>query len=157
MNELDPTDLAILNMLQNNSRLSHKQIGDQLHKSATPIHNRIRRLQNDGYIKRYATILNNKKIDRGLVGFIQVTLKEHSFEALTAFKQAVVKLDEVMECYHMNGHFDFLLRIAIRDMDEYNEVLMTKLSKLPDVGNMQSHFVMSEIKHETAYQLVNGK
>lgn len=56
-----------------------------------------------------------------------------------------------MECYHMTGAFDFLLRIAIRDMDEYNKVLIEKLSKLPDVGNMQSFFVMSEAKHETGY------
>jgi Lrp/AsnC family leucine-responsive transcriptional regulator len=88
-----------------------------------------------------------------LVAYTQVQVKEHSQVVLLAFQKLVIELPEVMECYHMTGAFDFLLRIAIKDMNEYNELLMNKLSKLPDVGTMQSFFVMSEAKNETAYIL----
>jgi Lrp/AsnC family leucine-responsive transcriptional regulator len=153
MINLDPTDTGILRLLQQDARLTHKEIGEKLHKSITPIHARVKRLQEEGYIKRYAAILDAKKIGRGLIAFTQVQLKQHAQESLLSFQEEVIKLPEVMECYHMTGAFDFLLRIAIHDMDEYNSLVMTKLSKLPDVGVMQSFFVMSEAKNETAYVL----
>jgi Lrp/AsnC family leucine-responsive transcriptional regulator len=151
--QLDPTDTGILRLLQQDARLTHKEIGEKLHKSITPIHARVKRLQEEGYIKRYAAILDPKKIGRGLIAYTQVQLKQHTHHSLLTFQEEVVKFPEVMECYHMTGAFDFLLRIAIADMDEYNEVVMSKLSKLPDVGVMQSFFVMSEAKNETAFVL----
>lgn len=152
-NNLDKTDIGILKLLERDGNLSHKEIAYQLHKTVTPIHARIKRLREEGYIKRYTVIVDHKKVNRGLIAYTQVQLKQHSQESLKAFMGEVVTLPEVMECYHMTGPFDFLLRIAIRDMDEYNRVLIDKLSKLPDVGNMQSLFVMSEAKHETGYML----
>jgi len=151
--DLDQTDTGILNLLQTDARLSHKELAHRLNKTVTPIHVRVRRLQNEGYIKRYAAIVDPKKVGRDLIAYTQVQLKEHSQKKLMAFSAEVIKLTEVMECYHMTGAFDFLLRIAIKDMDEYNQLLMNKLSDLPDVGTMQSFFVMSEAKNETAYTL----
>jgi DNA-binding Lrp family transcriptional regulator len=153
MNGLDDTDIGILKLLQQDARLSHKELAHRLHKSVTPIHLRVRRLQEEGYIKRYTVLVEPKKIGVNLIAYTQVQLKEHSQESLKAFQAEVVKLKEVMECYHLTGIFDFLLRIAIRDMDEYNDLLMNKLSKLPDVGTMQSFFVMSEAKRETGYTI----
>lgn len=150
---LDKEDFAILELLQRDGQMTHKEIGYRLHKSVTPVHLRIRRLEDEGYIKAYVALLDHKKIGRGLIGYTQVYLKEHSREALQAFQDEVVRFPEVLECYHMTGVFDFLLRIAISDMDAYNELLMTKLSRLPDVGNMQSFFVLSAAKQETAYPL----
>ena len=149
----DPTDLQILAILQKDARASHKEIGYKVHKSITAIHNRVRRLEEQGYIHRYAAILDPKKIGRGLTGYIEVALEKHTEATLTAFMQEAVKLEEVMECYHMTGAYDFLLRIAIRDMDEYSQVLMKKLSKLPGIENFTSLFVMSEVKNETAYKV----
>jgi DNA-binding Lrp family transcriptional regulator len=153
MIKLDPTDIGILRLLQQDARLSHKEIGACLHKTITPIHARIKRLEEEGYIKRYAAIVNPKKIGRKLIAYTQVQLKQHAQESLLAFQDEVIKFGEVMECYHMTGAFDFLLRIAIADMEEYNQLVMNKLSKLPDVGMMQSFFVMSEAKNETAFDL----
>jgi DNA-binding Lrp family transcriptional regulator len=149
--ELDDTNLKIINLLQNDARMSHKQMAAVLNKSQTAIHVRIKNLEKEGFIKRYATIIDHKKIDKNLIGYTQVHLQNHTRENLKAFKEEVIKLSEVMECYHMTGAFDFLLRIAIKDMDEYNELLINKLSLLPSVANMQSFFVMSETKNETAY------
>ncbi len=152
-NELDQTDIGILKLLQEDARLTHKELAARLNKSVTPIHIRIKRLQDEGYIKRYAAILNPKKINRGLIAYMQVQLKVHSEHSLRTFQKEAIKLQEVMECYHMTGAFDFLLRIAIGDMNEYNDVLMNKLANLPDVGTMQSFFVLSEGKNESAYHL----
>jgi DNA-binding Lrp family transcriptional regulator len=149
----DRTDIGILMLLQQDATLSHKELAHRLHKTVTPIHVRVRRLQQEGYIRKYTALLDPKKVGRGLIGFIQVQLVKHSEESLTAFMQEAVKLTEVMECYHMTGSFDFLLRIAIKDMDEYNMLLMKKLANLPGVGMMQSFFVMSEAKYETGYTL----
>ncbi|WP_295715380.1 Lrp/AsnC family transcriptional regulator [Mucilaginibacter sp.] len=150
-NQLDDTDVAIIELLQKDAQITHKEIGYLLHKSVTPIHLRIKRLEDEGYIKRYVAIVDPKKVGRGLIAYTHVQLKEHSRDALLAFQLEVVKLPEIMECYHMTGNFDFLLRIAISDMNEYNVLLMTKLTGLPDVLNMQSFFVLSETKQETAY------
>jgi DNA-binding Lrp family transcriptional regulator len=150
-NQLDKEDIAILELLQRDAHMTHKEIGKRLHKSVTPIHLRIKRLEDEGYIRQYVAIVDPEKIGRGLIAYTHVQLKEHSLGALKSFQQEVIKLPEVMECYHMTGSFDFLLRIAIRDMNEYNALLMTRLSDLPDVGNMQSFFVLSSAKKETAY------
>ncbi|MDB5004423.1 MAG: winged helix-turn-helix transcriptional regulator [Mucilaginibacter sp.] len=154
-NQLDPTDIGLLSLLQNDARLTHKELGERLHKTVTPIHLRVRKLEEEGYIKRYSAIVDPKKIGRGLIAYTQVQLKQHSQESLQNFQLEVVKLTEIMECYHMTGAFDFLLKVAIKDMDEYNLLVMNKLSKLPDVGMMQSFFVMSEAKNETAYDLAS--
>lgn len=151
--QFDQTDMGILQLLQEDARLTHKELAHRLHKTVTPIHIRVRRLQEEGYIKRYAAILNQDKIGKSLTAFTQVQVKEHSQEGLMAFKNEIIKITEVMECYHMTGSFDFLLRIVIRDMKEYNDVLIHKLAKVKDIGHVESFFVISEIKHETAFSL----
>jgi Lrp/AsnC family leucine-responsive transcriptional regulator len=149
--KLDEIDLGILKLLEKDGRLSHKAIAYELHKTVSPIHARIRRLQQDGYIKRFTAMVDAKKIGRGLTAYTQVLLKTHSSESLKNFMNAAVQVSEIMECYHMTGTFDFLLRIAIRDMEEYNLVLVEKLSNLPEVANLQSFFVISEAKYNTGY------
>lgn len=149
----DQTDLGILNLLQNDARLTHKELGHRLHKTITPIHIHVKKLEEQGYIKRYAAIVEPKKVGLNLIAFTQVQLKQHVQESLRSFQQEVVKLPEVMECYHMTGAFDFLLKILVEDMDSYSDLLTSKLSILPDVGTMQSFFVMTEVKNEIALPL----
>ncbi len=150
-NKLDETDRRILILLQSDSRISHKEISHQVNKSVTAVHVRVKRLAEEGYIKTYTAIVDNGKVGRGLTGFVEVRMEKHTESSLRAFMQEVVKLDEVMECYHLTGAYDFLLRGAINDMNEYSEVLLKKLSNLPGIENFTSHFVMTEVKHETAY------
>jgi len=156
-NQLDEIDYGILELLQKDSRITHKAIAHQLNISVTPIHIRIKRLEDEGYIERYVAIINPKKIGCGLIAYTQVQIKPHSQENLMAFLDAVVRLKEVMECSHLTGKFDFQLKIAVKDMDEYNHLLMHTLAKLPNVDNMESLFVMSQPKHETAYHLKRPK
>ncbi len=150
---LDKTDIGILNALQTDCRISNRKLGLQLNKSETPIQQRVQNLVEAGYIKRFTAIVDSKKVGRGLTGYTQVILEKHTEASLTAFMEEARKLEEIMECYHMTGAFDFLLRIVIADMDEYSRILMKKLGNLPGVRHFESFFVMSEVKCETAIAL----
>jgi Lrp/AsnC family leucine-responsive transcriptional regulator len=153
LNKLDPTDIGILQILQNNARLTNKEIGEKLHKSASAINERIRRMQEQGYIKKYVAVLDHKKIDRGLIAFTHVQLRDHSKETLNYFESEIVKLPEVLECYHMSGQYDFILRVAVKDLDAYHQFLMNHLFETVPLGSLQSTFVMKEAKSEMAYPI----
>jgi len=158
MHVLDPIDIRILQLLQHDARLTNKEIADKLGKSVTPVYERIRRLEEEGFIARYVALLNKDLIGKPLLAFTTVHLKEHSLVALKGFEKEVIKFPEVMECYQLTGQFDFLLKTAIKDMVEYNDFLMNRLATLPNIGAVQTYFVLSEGKAETAYALeISGK
>ncbi len=153
MNDLDPTDIEILKILQKDASMTHKQISDLLYKSVATIHERIRKLKTTGYIKRTVAILDRKKIDRNLIAFSQVLLNDHTAETLKGFENDVIRFPEVMECFQMTGSFDFVLRIATKDIDAYHDFYRNKLATLPNITTVQSFFVLSETKSDTAYPL----
>jgi Lrp/AsnC family leucine-responsive transcriptional regulator len=153
MTELDATDKDILRLLQKDATVTHKQLSDQLYKSVATINERIRRLKSAGYIKKTVAILDRRKIDRNLIAFSQVLLNDHAAETLKGFEEEIVKFPEVMECFQMTGSFDFVLRIATRDMDAYHEFYRYKLATLPNITTVQSFFVLSETKSDTAYPI----
>jgi Lrp/AsnC family leucine-responsive transcriptional regulator len=157
MHVLDSTDLRILQFLQHDARITTKEIAHKLGKTVTPVYERIKRLEEEGHILRYVALLNKDLIGKHLTAFTTVQLKEHSAAALRGFEKEVVRFPEVMECYHLTGQFDFLLKIAIKDMVEYNGFLMNKLATLPNVGGLETFFALSEGKKETAYALEVGK
>lgn len=153
MNKLDPTDIKILELLQKDASLTNKEISAKLHKSIATIHERIRKLKDQGYIKKIVAILDSKKIDKTLIAFSQVLLNEHTANTLKQFEKEVVKFPEVMECLQMTGAFDFMLRVATRNMEEYTDFYRNKLVTLPNITTVQSFFVLSETKSDTAYPL----
>lgn len=153
LNLLDPTDIRILQLLQDNARLTNKQIGEKLHKTASPINDRIRKLQEQGYIKKYVAVLDRKKIGRGLMAFTHVQLRDHSRESLSHFESEIIKFPEVLECYHMSGQYDFILRVAVKDLDAYHEFLMSHIFETIPMGSVLSTFVMKEAKAETAFPI----
>jgi len=153
LTDLDPTDTALLKLLQIDATLTNKELAFKLNKSIATVHERIKKLKDQGYIKRIVAILDKKKINKSLIAFSQVLLKEHTAETLVKFEQEVAKFSEVMECYQMTGAFDFILRIATSDMEAYHLFLRNKLATLPDISTVQSFFVLSETKNDTAYPL----
>lgn len=153
MTDLDPTDIAILKLLQKNASLTNKEIAFQLRKSIATVHERVRRLNEKGVIKRVVAILDRKKINRKLMAFTHVLLNDHTVDTLNQFEEEVIKFPEVMECLQMSGSFDFILRIATHDMDTYHEFYRNKLAALPNINTVQSFFVLSEAKSDTAYPL----
>jgi len=153
MNHLDETDMQILALLQKDASLTNKEISFQLHKSVAAIHERTRRLKQNGIIKRVVAILDRKKINRSLIAFSHVLLNDHTANTLNQFEEQVAKFPEVMECFQMTGTFDFILRIATSDMDAYHHFYRNKLATLPNISTVQSFFVLSETKSDTAYPL----
>jgi Lrp/AsnC family leucine-responsive transcriptional regulator len=151
--KLDKFDIGILNALQKDCRIACKKLGNQIGLSETPVQLRIQHLHEGGYIKRFAAILDAEKVGYGLIGYVQAKLVEHTEESLTSFMKEAVKLEEVKECYHMSGAYDFLIRVAIKDMAEYSRILMKKLAQLPGKPHFETFFVMSEGKCETAYEV----
>ena len=149
---LDSIDIEILRLLQKNAELTNREIAAQLYKSVATIHERVRRLKEQGFIKKVVAILDGKKINKGLVAFSHVLLHDHAADTLSGFEKEVVKFPEVMECFQMTGSFDFILRIATSDMDAYH-VFYRKLATLPNITTVQSFFVLSETKSDTAYPL----
>lgn len=151
--ELDAVDLKLLRLLQKDASLSNKALSYHLNKSVAAVHERVRKLKANGYITRTVAILDRKKVGIGLISFSQVFLKAHTAEVLNDFEREVAKFPEVMECYQMAGSYDFMLRIATQDMEAYHIFLRHKLAVLPQVSTVQTYFVLSETKSETAYPI----
>jgi DNA-binding Lrp family transcriptional regulator len=153
MHGLDPTDLQILRLLQHDASLTNKEIAFKLHKSVATVHERIRRLKDQGYIKKVVAILDGRKLERGLIAFSHVLLTDHTKETLDQFEKTVTCFPEVMECFQMTGTVDFILRIATVDMEAYRDFYRNKLATLPNISTVQSFFVLSDVKSETAFPI----
>lgn len=149
---LDAKDLAILQLLQQNARITVKEISEQVHLSTTPVHERIKRMEANGVIKQYATLLDNAKVKKGLMVICYVSLKEHNKKAGVRFIETIHSLNEVIECYNISGEFDFMLKVVSQDMNAYYDFHVNKLSQIENVGHVQSMFVMGIIKQ--THQLV---
>ena len=143
---IDANDLAILKLLQQNARITVKEISNIIHLSTTPVHERIKRMEQAGIIKQYVTLLNHRKVKKGLMVICYVSLKEHNKSAGVKFIKAINELNEVIECYNISGEFDFMLKVVCEDMDSYYHFHVNKLSQLENMGNVQSVFVMGVIK-----------
>ncbi len=143
---LDKIDLAILALLQQNARTTVKEIADKVHLSTTPVHERIKRLENSGIIKQYAALVDFGKVNKGLMVICYVSLKQHSKNAGLKFIKQMNELNEVIECYNISGEFDFMLKVVAENMDAYYDFHVNKLSQGENIGNVQSVFVMGVIK-----------
>lgn len=145
---LDEKDILILRTLQQNAKLTTKQVAAECHLSLTPVFERIKRLENEGYIKRYITVLDAEKLHKGFVVFCSVKLSTINREMAQQFTEAVRDIPEVTECYNISGKFDYLLKIHSPNMKYYQEFILNVLGKLPMLGSLESTFVMEEIKHQ---------
>jgi Lrp/AsnC family transcriptional regulator, leucine-responsive regulatory protein len=139
---LDKTDLRILDILQQNGRIPNKDIAAMIGKSTSRVFERIRRLKEDGFIQKVVAMLDHKMIDRSFIVFALIRLKEHSHKMFLHFESQISQMDEVMECYYMTGDGDFMLKIAVADMDSYNEFLVSRLLGINEVDTVKSYFVV---------------
>ncbi|MCD2421144.1 Lrp/AsnC family transcriptional regulator [Niabella pedocola] len=144
--EPDDKDREILKLLQENARMSVTEIASRVHLSPTPVHERIRRLEEWGVIRQYATLLDAQKLDKGLMVICYVSLKQHDKKAGLKFIQAINGLNEVVECYSISGEFDFMLKVLAKDMAGFYDFHVNRLSQVENLGHVQSVFVMGVIK-----------
>ncbi|MFY7652391.1 MAG: Lrp/AsnC family transcriptional regulator [Chitinophagaceae bacterium] len=143
---LDDKDLAILHILQHNAKATVKEIAEKVHLSTTPVHERIKRMENTGVIQQYATLVNFSKVKKGLMVICYVSLKQHDKVEGSKFIQRMHELNEVIECYNISGEFDFMLKVVAENMDDYYNFHVNKLSQADNIGHVQSVFVMGIIK-----------
>ncbi len=146
--KLDATDLAILRCLQSDARLTTKQLAARVNLSTTPVFERLKRLERDGFIRGYVAILDAEKLDLGFTVFCSVKLKQMTRGDADHFVSYVRKIPQVTECYNISGEFDYLLKILAPSMKAYNEFIINVLGANDSIGSIQSSFVMDEIKHE---------
>ncbi|MDF2386891.1 Lrp/AsnC family transcriptional regulator [Nostoc ellipsosporum NOK] len=151
--ELDEKDRAILRLLQQNARMTVKEIAEAVHLSPTPVHERIRRLESSGVIRQYAALLDPAQLGQRLMVICYVSLKQHNKNAGSRFIKAIQELDEVIECYNISGQFDFMLKVIAADMDDYYHFHVDKLSQVENMGQVQSVFVMGVIKQGVGYKV----
>ena len=144
--DLDQIDLQILKTLQRNAKLTTKELADIVHLTPTPVFERQKRLERMGYIKKYVAVLDPEKLDRGLLVFCKVKLKQINSEIANSFVRRIQYIPEVTECYNTSGTYDYLLKVRARDMKQYQEFLLTKLGDIDSVAAIESMFVMSDVK-----------
>ncbi|MFT3920239.1 Lrp/AsnC family transcriptional regulator [Cloacibacterium sp.] len=157
MENLDHKDLQILDLLQRNSNYSVKEIGEKIGLSFTPTYERIKHLEKDGVIEKYAAVLNRKKIGIELVAYCNVTIRNQSKKSLDEFEQEIVKHEEVQEVLSLSGTYDFMLKIATKNIDSYNSFITNVLANTPNIYQYHSSIVLNEIKRENAYKLLEDK
>lgn len=150
---MDPIDRKILALLQTDGQLTHKQIAGELNLTITPVYERIKKLEREGFISKYVALLNPEKLGQSLVALTSISLKEHSREYIRKFESEIVKIPSVTECYHIAGQFDYLLKIMIKDMKAYQTVVIEQLASMENIANVNSSFVMTEVKRSTQIPL----
>lgn len=150
---IDKIDSQILGILQQNSNRTTKSIAEELGRSTSPIFERIKKLEKEGYIKKYVAVLNNKKIGLKQTVFMGITLQGHTRSYLEKFVKQINSFPEVIECHRVSGNFDYLLKLVVEDIEAYETFIISKLTLLPYLGNVQSLITLSTGKETNEIDL----
>ena len=146
MRKPDRIDLAILDALQNNGRMTNHELSSRVGLSPTPCLDRVRRLERDGYIKQFRAILNAKKLGLGLAVFVEISLTRTGPDVFAQFKEAAIQVPEVQECHLVSGNFDYLIKARVADIEQYRSLLGETILALPGVKDSRSYIVMETVK-----------
>lgn len=153
MIHFDPIDKQLLGFLQDDSKQTNKELSNKLNLSVTAVYERIKKLERSGVISRYVALLNKQNVDKSFVTFCSIKLVQHSKDYVIDFEKEVAKLEEVLECYHISGDYDYLLKVLVSNMEEFREFMVKKLTSISHIGSTQSAFMINEVKHTTAIKL----
>ena len=148
MDTLDTVDIQILRTLQEHARLTTKELAARVHLSTTPVFERLKRLESNGYIKKYIAVLDAEKLNQGFVVFCNVKMHRMSHDIAEQFSQMVKGIPEVTECYNVSGSFDYLLKVHAANMKYYREFVLNVLGSIEGLGSIESTFVMDTIKND---------
>ena len=150
---LSPTDMKILAILQDDARITNQVLAEKINVSASPSWRKVRKLEEDGVIQGYRAVLDRKKIGLGVMVFIRVVIDSHSEAEARKFEEEVTALEDVVACYSIGGDADFLLQVVASDLDSYADFAMSVVRRLPGIKEMQSMFVLKEIKPLVTYPI----
>ncbi|MFH1852346.1 MAG: Lrp/AsnC family transcriptional regulator [Candidatus Neomarinimicrobiota bacterium] len=146
---LDQIDYKIIAILQEDGRITNAELAKQVGRSPPPVLERVKKLERNGYIDKYVALVNPRKLGVSCFTYVEVTMVRHGSEALKRVTSAITNMEEVLECHHITGEADFLLKVATRDIPAYEQFIINKLTALPDVQNLKTLVVLSTIKQET--------
>jgi Lrp/AsnC family transcriptional regulator, leucine-responsive regulatory protein len=147
---LDDTDKKALNALQADGRLSNVELARRIDLSPPATHARLRRLEHDGYITGYTALLDREKAGFDLLCIIQISLQMHQLEQVEAFRELVRKMPEVLECHHITGEYDYLLKVVLRNRKDLERFVVDRLTPVPGVARIHTSLVLTEVKSTTA-------
>lgn len=150
---LDTVDKELLKLLQKDSKQTNKALSNVLGLSVTAVYERIRKLEKNGIISNYVALIDKKKVYKAFVAFCHVKLVQHSQDYVMKFEREVRKLDEVLECYHISGDYDYLLKVLVEDVEAFRDFMVKKLTNIDHIGSTHSMFMINEVKHTTAITL----
>lgn len=151
--ELDKTDKKLLYFLQEDSKQTTKELANKLDLSVTAVYERIKKLEKQGVISRYVALINKQKVEKNFIVLCHVKLIQHKKEYVINFEKEVMNLQEVTECFHVSGDYDYILKICVKDMEEYRNFMVTKLTTLQHIGSTHSSFMIAEVKNTTTIEL----
>lgn len=150
---LDKIDKQILGLLQQNAKLTIREMAETLHLSTTPIFERIKRLEKSQVISQYVAILSAEKLGKNLTAFVDISLKDHGKDAVENFVNQLIKFPEVQECHHVTGQADVIIKVLLKDIAAYNDFVLNKLSIVPNIGKLESRFSLSVRKNSSMISL----
>lgn len=146
----DSIDKKLLKLLQSDSKQTNKALAHALGLSVTAVYERIKKLESNGVINKYVALVDKKSVDKDFVAFCNIKLIQHTQEYVVKFEREVAKLEEVLECYHISGDYDYLIKVLVEDMEEFRNFMVKKLTKIDHIGSTYSMFMINEVKHTTA-------
>ncbi|MFD2540792.1 Lrp/AsnC family transcriptional regulator [Lacinutrix gracilariae] len=146
----DAIDQKLIQLLQQDSKQTNKELSNKLNLSVTAVYERIKKLENQGVINKYVALVNKEKVNKSFVAFCHVKLVQHTQEYVIKFEKEVTSLQEVLECYHISGDYDYLLKVLVKDMEAFREFMVNRLTKINHIGSTHSMFVINQVKHTTA-------
>ena len=148
--KFDSIDNKLLALLQADSKQTNKELSNKLNLSVTAVYERIKKLEKVGVIDKYVALIKKEKVNKGFVAFCHIKLEKHSQEFVVKFEKEVTNLKEVLECYHISGDYDYLLKVLVEDMEAFREFMVEKLTSISHIGSTHSMFMINEVKHTTA-------
>lgn len=151
--QFDSIDKKLITLLQNDSKKTNKELSNKLNLSVTAIYERIKKLENQGVIDRYVALVKKEKIDKSFVAFCHIKLSQHTQDYVVKFEREVANLEEVSECYHISGDYDYLLKVLVKDMEAFRNFMVKKLTSISHIGSTHSMFMINEVKHTTAISI----
>ena len=152
--KLDPIDKKILEKLQANAKITNSQLAQEIGLSPAPTLERVRKLENMGLIQSYHARIDMAKLGLGVSIFVQISLSSHKKNQIKSFVDKINKIPEVVECHHITGAGDFLLKVITKDIASYQELILEKLVDIEEIGNMQSMVILSTFKDNKVMPLI---
>lgn len=150
---MDAIDKKLLMVLQKDSKKTTKELSLVLNLSVTAVYERIKKLEREKVISKYVALVDRNKIDKAFVVFCHIKLIQHTKDVIQTFENEVIQLMEVSECFHVSGDYDYILKVNVKDMDEYRAFMVTKLTSLQHIGSTHSSFMIGEVKSTTVISL----